>query len=273
MKLAHVWVIAILCVGTAHIDASLAAPVAARQAAELLIRSVAANLKCGILSGTEAEELSIFANRAEQRLLQQKNAKMAKSVIAKGTETGNAVRCDETTANAVRGVLAAAKAANEDVSSLLRGSVDDGQAAAFTGSVVSPQIQEPPLLPESTTTAAPAAIEIERTEPVATVSPVVPPKRSQKKSAEQPKAKPVSKRQPAAKRERKPEARPVLSAYARLAEVYYLQRRCRTLSNGTMAGMYQKVLATHRTALRTNPASSVARTLRAAEARASQQGC
>jgi hypothetical protein len=274
MQSVNIWVGAVLCaVFMVQAIDSVSSPLTSEQATELLVRSVAANQKCKILSGTEAIELANFNERAKQLLILTSNHKTAQSIITRGVNTGNAVRCDDTTANAVRGVLRAAKAANEDIKTQLRGSVTETDPPKAELASI-PVAEEPePAADPVEIKAEPAAIVVAPDAAPVAIPPVVNNLPVRKKIFVVKPDKSLTKTKLPTPKPARTAASPILASYGRMAEVYYLQRRCRNLTSGSMAGLYQKILVMHRFALRSNPVASVARALRAAESKAGRQGC
>lgn len=72
------------------------------QTAEFLARAAAANSRCNVLSPADAQDLSAFASAANQ------SGKL-KVTTKRGAAVGASVRCDETTARGIRGVLKSAR--------------------------------------------------------------------------------------------------------------------------------------------------------------------
>jgi hypothetical protein len=72
---------------------------------------------------------------------------------------------------------------------------------------------------------------------------------------------------------RKITGKPSLVRYAGVAEKYYVELKCRSMSGAAIKRLYATVLSSHRKALAENDAAQVRTMLRSAEARAGSARC
>jgi hypothetical protein len=72
---------------------------------------------------------------------------------------------------------------------------------------------------------------------------------------------------------KKPTSGPALVAYAKLAEAYFVELKCRNMSKSDVQAFYGKVMQNHRKAVAAHGGASVSGTLRSAQARANGKSC
>jgi hypothetical protein len=232
-----------------------AAALEASDAATLLAKSQAIDVKCGVLAKDKSQELRNFVARAEISLAEKASVATARKAITGGRATGKSAACDAAAKKLVNDVFAAATAATaapiEDATTLkpLEPKI------AVTVPAVKPAEPAPALAvaeAESPVLKKPVII-IKPQKPkskVATVAPVKPAKTINP-------VKPVK----------------GLGSYALVAEKYYVAMRCRSLSSSRINSLYQVVLINHRQAMASNRKVDVRNMLRSAEARAGTKSC
>lgn len=227
-----------------------AAAMDASEAATLLAKSQAIDVKCGVLAKNLSQALRNFVAQAEISLAEKASVATARKAIIGGRAAGKTAVCDDAAKKLVNDVLAAATAATvapiEDTTTITT------PAVAVVEPVVTP---EPAPVALAVATPAPKKPAIagqpkQLKVKVATVAPVKPVK--------PPKAvKPLK----------------GLNGYALVAEKYYVAMRCGTLSSSRINSLYQTVLVNHRQALSSNRPRDVRNMLKAAEAKAGTKSC
>ncbi len=245
-------------------SSTYAATLSPESAAELLARSDAANAKCHILADSDSIMLATLVDQAEASLVLKVSQAAATDSIASGRKLGASVKCDQTTAAAVRAILDAARMAAVAAVPPLRGSEND---------VVNP----PEEIPGEQTAALPPPDETHHEAETASAGATVDEANIELAPA------PPSKHVKLAKRKARPTPAPVkdkirenndrLSSYGNLAQRYYLERRCRNVSNVSIVSLYREVLAAHHASVVKFGAQSVSQTQRRAQARAAAKRC
>lgn len=221
-----------------------AAALDASDAATLLAKSQAIDVKCGVLAKDKSQALRNFVARAEISLAEKASVATARKAITGGRATGKAAVCDDAARKLVNDVFAAATAA----------------AAAPIEDATTIKPLEP-----KTAVAVPA---VKQAEPTVLTKPVMilKPKKLKSKVATAAPVKPAKTIKP---------VKPVkaLTSYALVAEKYYVAVRCRSLSSSRINSLYQTVLTNHRQAMASNRKVDVRNMLRAAETRAGNKSC
>ena len=225
-----------------------AATMDASEAATLLAKSQAVDVKCGVLAKDLSQTLRGFVAQAEISLAEKASVATARKAITAGRAAGKTSVCDDAAKKLVKDVLAAATAAT--VAQI----EDTTTVTAPTVAVVEPVATPEPVALAVATPAPKKPIIVAQPKQlkvkVATIAPVKP--------AKLPKAvKPVK----------------GLNGYALVAEKYYVAVRCGTLSSSRINSLYQTVLVNHRQALSSNRPRDVRNMLKAAEARAGAKSC
>jgi hypothetical protein len=236
----------IACVGvwvaTVH---ALAAPQSVIEATTLISQSYAINAKCNLLAEAEREELMDFLARAEIALAEQASVKIARDAINKGKSLGQAVSCDDSARQLVVSTLALARGAETQIE-LQEAKIEPAEK------------EPPPVQAAAAPLTQPVALAVVQQDPV--------PKKPKKALAQPPKEKVQAQRQ-------KKKAAPSLAQYAGVAEKYYVELKCRSMSGPAVKRLYANVLSNHRKAVAENGAAPVKAMLRAAEARAGAARC
>ena len=240
----------VLCVSQVlkPVSYAQAAAMDASEAATLLAKSQAIDVKCGVLAKDLSQTLRSFVAQAEISLAEKASVATARKAIAAGRAAGKTSVCDDAAKKLVNDVLAAATAAT--VAQI----EDTTTVTAPTVAVVEPVATPEPVALAVATPAPKKPIIVAQPKQlkvkVATIAPVKP--------AKLPKAvKPVK----------------GLNGYALVAEKYYVAVRCGTLSSSRINSLYQTVLVNHRQALSSNRPRDVRNMLKAAEARAGAKSC
>ena len=242
-----------------------AAPKTAFEATALLSQSFAINAKCHVLPDAERDELMDFLARAEIALAEQSSVKEARAAVAKGRTAGNASTCSTDDKQLVMTTLGFARHAQAG---------SQTQEAGANPIKTAPDRESLPVKAASTTVkpqaqadAQPVTAAVAVAEPPAEVKP----KKVKTKKPQPVKAQvlPEVKKAPLKKRA----SSSSLSRYANVAQKYYVELKCRSMSGAAVKRLYANVLANHRKALAENDPAAVKSMLRAAEARAGSARC
>ena len=242
----------VLCVSLVlkPVTCAQAATMDASEAATLLAKSQAVDVKCGVLAKDLSQTLRGFVAQAEISLAEKASVATARKAITAGRAAGKTSVCDDAAKKLVKDVLAAATAATV-------AQIED------TTTLTAPKVAvvEPVATPEPT----PVALAVATPAPKKPVI-VAQPKQLKAKVATIAPVKPIK---PAKA------VKPVkgLNGYALVAEKYYVAVRCGTLSSSRINSLYQTVLVSHRQALSSNRPRDVRNMLKAAEARAGAKSC
>lgn len=222
----------------------------AEQAAEMLARAQAVDVKCNYLSMTEKDDLARLVARAELALANRESVEATKAALQRGHEAGATVTCAADEKNALGGILQAAHEA-------------DGQQPVAPP----PEIKPAPIYAEAQA-AIPKPVREVRTAQAKTqamtqapVQPLV----QKPKVKSKPKPKPKPKRIVTVVG-----SGGALQNYARLTQAYYVARRCNRQNQGRL---YQSVVAVHGQVMQSHSASEVATVLRSAQSRAQGLSC
>jgi hypothetical protein len=230
-----------------------AAAMDASEAATLLAKSQAIDVKCGVLAKDQSQTLRGFVAQAEVSLAEKASVATARKAITGGRAAGKTAVCDDAAKKLVNDVLAAATAAT--VAPIADNTTVTTPAVAVVEPTVTPLAPKPapvalavvaPAPKKPAIVAQPKQLKIK----VATIAPVKPVK--------SPKAVKPAKG---------------LNGYALVAEKYYVAVRCGTLSSSRINSLYQTVLVSHRQALSSNRPRDVRNMLKAAEAKAGAKSC
>jgi hypothetical protein len=263
----------------------------ASKATELLARSLAANTKCKILSSTEQDELQGYVARAELALAEQQGLAISKATLERGRSAGQAVACDATTTKAVQSVVKTAREVVAQTDNLRGAKVETRQPDKIKTTVQAP-IKTPAVKLKPVKPIAIAKLPAEKPK---TVADIKRPKQIVKTAAAKHVVEPrknkivatsivrrpakILKRSPVriVKQIDKPSKQTknvrALGAYQQLAENYYVELRCRQMSKQAITRFYGQILRSHKAALGTYGAGSVAGALRNASNRASGRTC
>lgn len=236
--------------------AQAAAPL--EDAAQLLARSLAIDVRCHYLSPDDSQSLKDIVARAEITLAEKKSVSAAKAILAKGRASGKVTACDANAEQLVRQMLAAARNA--------------------TALPTPPETSAKPMKPVAVVQPKPV---VPAPKPVLIAPPVVEAATSEMpKTVVQPikrvavKPKPVIAAKPRAETPLPKHVRSKsLDTYAVLAEDYFVELRCRDMPASAVRRMYATVIATHRRVLADNSRSAVRTMLRSAENRARGRSC
>ncbi len=201
----------------------------ATQNAEFLARADSANTRCKVLSGADAQDLSGMAEAASQ-------TGETRIAARRGAATGSLVRCDQTTARAIKGVLDSARSQG------LRTRI-------ATAPVV---VNTPQSLTDGETARAEEPRAVEEVS-ASSVNLVAPPKAAKRK--------PV---QPGGAQ---------LKRYEIMAASYFKQLKCPTMSRRELVAFYENVLEVHRKSVAIYGSAKVSQTVRAAASRAKAGNC
>jgi hypothetical protein len=278
-----------------------AAPFGPEEATELLAKTLGADVKCKVLSTAENDQLQSFVAQAEVALAEQSGVPKTKSTLDRGKAAGAKVACDATTAKAVRGVLVTARDALASSSDLRKAEVaqkENEEDTITAEPIVEKTVEKKPVVKVAkagTEKAKPATDPaLVTAKPAAKAKVVVAEKRETIKPADTKiAAKPAEKRIPVKKIQddatvetasvkkpvadkaaaKKPATGPALVAYSKLAEAYFVELKCRNMSNADVQAFYGKVMQNHRTAVATHGGPVVSSTLRSAQARANGKSC
>jgi hypothetical protein len=286
------------------VSPALAAPFGPEEATELLARTLSADVKCKVLNKAENDQLQSFVAQAEVALAEQSGVPKTKATLDRGKAAGAKVACDATTAKAVRGVLFTARDALASSSDLRKDedvAQNENEEEAVTAEpLVKKPIEQKPVArlakadpekakPELAPVTAKAAAKPATKPAVAMVKKPQPNKPADTKIA----VKPVGKKIPVKKIEgdatvetasvkkpvadktaaKKPATGPALVAYAKLAEAYFVELKCRKMAPREIQAFYGKVMQNHRTAVAAHGGSIVSSTVRGAQARANGKSC
>jgi hypothetical protein len=225
-----------------------AAALDAAEAATLLAKSQAIDVKCAVLAKDQSQTLRTFVAQAEISLAEKASVSVARKAITGGRAAGKSAVCDDAAKKLVTDILAAATAATT-------AQIEDTTTSNPPAPVA--VIEKPAPVPAALAVAAPA-----------------PKKQVVVVKLQKPKPKPVAQVVAKAPKVTKP-VKPVkgLATYAAVAEKYFVARRCSSMSPQRINSLYKTVLANHRQALGANRPRDVRSMLKAAEARADNKSC
>jgi hypothetical protein len=207
----------------------------AAQNAEFLARAESANARCKVLSGVDAQDLSGMAAVASQ-------TEETRIAARRGSATGSNVRCDETAARGIKGVLISARSQG------LKIKIEPDQTAAPTEAVVN----TPKTLTNSEVEKAKGQPAIEEAS-AGNVNLITPPKNQKKKPL-----------QPGGAQ---------LKRYEIMAAAYFKQLKCPTMPRRELVAFYENVIETHRKSVAIYGSAKVSQTVRAAASRAKAGNC
>lgn len=231
-----------------------AAALDAAQSTEMLAKAHVVDGNCKVLSSADNQELRDFTARAEISLAEKQSVKAARSAIAGGKASGQAMACDATASNFVNSVLRAA-----------RGAVD---AMA--------KVEVPAAKPIE-----PSALQVAAVEPQAIAEPIAAAKPQEQAATvitpTKPKMVKLPKKTAAALQPKQPAAEAQiakdLDSYASVAKRYYVELRCRSMSQTHINRLYANVLSAHRKAIAGNNPQSVKSMLNNVQSRAAKVSC
>jgi hypothetical protein len=292
---------------------AMAAPFGPEEATELLARTLSADVKCKVLSTAENDQLQSFVAQAEVALAEQSGVQKTKATLDRGKAAGAKVACDATTAKAVRGVLVTARDAlasspdlrkDEDVAQnesdedvaitaepLVKKSVEKQLAEKKPVAKADPEKSKPEkdnALVTAKPVAKPVTVAVKKSEPTPapgkpadaklvakSIKKPIETKVAVKKIEGDATVETASVKKPVADKaaSKKPKSGPALVAYAKLAEAYFVELKCRKMSKGEVQAFYGKVMQNHRTAVSAHGGPTVSNTLRGAQARANGKSC
>ncbi len=261
----------------------------AQQAAQMMARAQALDLKCNFLSLHERDKLSKFTARAELSLANRESAEATKAAMKQGREAAQVAICSPDEKENVQKILAAALQAAGEEKQAAKLAVKPAPAAADTQSAkdivakawptldddskqadVSAAAEEPPQVPQAAAT-VPMAPVPSPTAPtvsaevsaVADSAPAVAPSGAPGAKLNTGKtlaaSKPAAPNNPASG----------LATFEKVTEAYYRARRC----GGNQGSAYQAVVAEHGRVMHNHSASEVSAALHRAEARAGTSSC
>jgi hypothetical protein len=207
----------------------------ATQNAEFLARADSANSRCKVLGGTDAQDLSGMAAAASQ-------TEETRIAARRGAQTGASVRCDETAARGIKGVLDSARSQG------LKATIETAPVEAV---VNTPQVSTD----NETKKVEPLPIAEETS--ASTVNLVTPPK-SVKKKPVQPLGQPGNAQ---------------LKRYEIMAAAYFKQLKCPTMSRRELVAFYENVIEAHRKSVAIYGSAKVSQTVRAAASRTKAGNC
>jgi hypothetical protein len=238
---------------------------AASDVTRMLAKSQSLDARCNILAEADRQDLMDYLARAEILLAERESVKAARTAIAKGRSAAGEGICGPEQDKFVRGILSAARAST---------AAEPPVQQATEPPAAAPQ-PLPPRQVEASVNSSPklrqAVVEPEP-KPVAEVKVKI----IRKKSA------PVNALAAAPKVKPKPDPTTVatkkkpsssLNAYAGLAQRYYVELKCRSMSGPAVKKLYATVLANHKQAVAESGPSAVRSVLRNAEVRANARNC
>jgi hypothetical protein len=270
--------LAVACLSSITANVALSKQFGPEQAAELLAKTSAADIKCNVLSAVQRDQLQIYLAQAEISLAEKTSVLVTRTALERGGNLGKKVACDATTKKAVEGVFLAAH-------ETLKKSAPTGESAPVeqiaepndNQALAEPIAEEPIVVPpKAANKSAAKKIDIEHKtivhkgkvagkpikpeEPVTTAS--VKPSETLK-----PAAKPSPKRVVPSKTLKE------LDAYAAMARDYYIELKCRRMSKSNVSAFYKDVLRNHKQAVSVAGGSKVAAVLRKAQSQANSKSC
>lgn len=271
------WVSALaLASSIALVAPSYAAALTPEKATELLAKAWVIDNRCDVLGEVDRDDLTRFVARAEISVAEKVSVKAAQSAIARGRAQGKTIDCDAASAKLVKDVLNAARNAVgptvEEQSAETQPKVKRAETPKVE--VAAAPIQLEAVKPMTVKNGEDTLAEIETLEPTSEppikVIKVAPRKVLPNKLASQ--VKRATRAQTQVVEKTKPSKQKNLG-YARTAETYYKELRCRQLSPRAVNAMYARVLRQHQQAVVQQGRSAVRSMLRAAETRAAQSRC
>lgn len=213
----------------------------------MLAKSNTLDMRCKILAEADSQDLMDYLARAEILLAEHESVKVARAAMANGKAAGDTASCGPEQTKFVTGVLAAARASTM-VESPAQPAMESPSVPALRQTTAEPE-PIPEGAPKSVAAADVKVVNAERvvakSRPKTLASTVA----INKKNASS------------------------LNAYAGLAQRYYVELKCRSLSGTAVNKLYGNVLASHRKAVAENGPSAVRAVLRIAEARAKAKSC
>jgi hypothetical protein len=261
----------------------------AQQAAQMMARAQALDLKCNFLSFHERDKLSKFTARAELALANRESAEATKAAMKRGREAAQAATCSLNEKVNVQQILAAALQAAGEEKQAAKLAVKPAPAGADAQSAKDIVAKAWPTLDEDSKQADVSAVaeeppQVPQAAPTVPMAPVPSPT-AQTVSAE---VSAVADSAPAVAPSGAPEAKlkagkilvaskPAalnnpdsgLATYEKVTEAYYRARRC----GGNQGAAYQAVVAEHARVMHNHSASEVSAALHRAEARAGTSSC
>ncbi len=263
---------------------AIAAPFGPEEATELLAKTMAADIKCQVLSPNERDQLQTFVAQAEIALAEQTNVPTTKAALERGRVTGGKIACDATTAKAIRGVLATTRDAMASAVDLRdneeepKPEVEIASKSLMPKKAVAPKKIEPEVAVDKTVNVDKKIAIVSAVKPPAkpvAPAPKVATKKPEKKIVDDAPIQTASIKKPAPEKtaaKKSPDTLK-LTAYSKLAESYFHELKCRTMSKGEVQTFYARVLKNHKTAVAAHGGGTVSSELRAAQARANGKAC
>jgi hypothetical protein len=264
MRFAHFVISLPLLLGASQLtplSSATAAPMDAAQATELLAKSHAIDVKCGVLEADQSQDLKDFVARAEISLAEKASVSVARKTIAGGKSSGKTAVCNDAAKKLVNDVLAAASAAaTAPIEDATTKQPDTQAAVPEARPVATKQPQNKTIaVAEPAPAPKPAPVVVKQPKIAKIAKPVAPIKVV---TAVKP-FKPIKTVQPAKG----------LAGYAAVAEKYYVATRCGSMSRVRINALYKNVLSNHQQALASNRPQDVRLMLQSAEARAEAKSC
>ncbi len=205
------------------------------QNAEFLARADSANVRCKVLSDVDASDLAGMAAAASQ-------TEETRLAARRGAQTGASVRCDETAARGIKGVLDSAR--------------NQGLKAAIATAPAEAVVNTPQSLTDSEATKLEGQPALEEAS-ASTVNLITAPKMIKKKSV-QPAVQPGGAQ---------------LKRYEIMAAAYFKQLKCPTMSRRELVAFYENVIEAHRKSVAIYGSAKVSQTVRSAASRAKARNC
>lgn len=203
--------------------------------AEFLARADNANARCNVLGGVDAQDLSGMAAAASQ-------TEETRIAARRGAQTGASVRCDETAARGIKGVLDSARS--------------QGLKATIATAPAEAVVNTPQSLTDSDAAKREEQPAVEEAS-ASTVNLITPPKAVKKKPV-QPAVQPGGAQ---------------LKRYEIMAAAYFKQLKCPTMSRRELVAFYENVIEAHRKSVAIYGSAKVSQTVRAAASRAKARNC
>ena len=249
-----------------------------RNASAQLAKSLTIDTRCKILSESERQDLRDLVARAEIALASRFSVKVARETLGKGRAEGKLVPCDAAAASQVKNIFNLARqAVSVEPAEMTPVEQPAAQQAKAAPTQAPLQSKSKPEEPRVAAIKPPVVVPPNAVEPAqpATAKKPAAPKTVALVTSERKKAKPV---QPVKLAVRTVKEAPIqkkssLASYSNLAEDYYVELKCRSMSLSAAQRMYNDVLAQHRAALATGGAAAVRKMLRQAQNRAGQRSC
>jgi hypothetical protein len=256
----------------------------AETAAKLLARAWMINSHCKVLSSDEADTLSGLVARAEITLAEKKGVQAARNAITAGRSEAKQLPCDAASAAEAKDTLAAAKSAVAMMPETAAPAAADAVAAASAvaqAPVIAAQTAAEPAAQAddeagNDPAAAPPAVEQQSALAAQVVEPQTAPtiKKAKRQISLRKQMSPTGQIRVVAVTKPVTRAKPaVVGIYGKTAEDYYVELRCRTMSQRAVNAFYAQVLSQHRAAVSTSGKAAVRAVLARAQARAAQRSC